>query len=138
MRPVGVFEETSTRPSPEQTMSVSSMPRVEESFNDDSLTVYLHEISRYPLLTRHEETKLARRIHGGDAKAMNALVCANLRFVVSVAKRYQHQGVPLADLINEGNLGLIRAAEKFDEEKGVKFISYAVWWIRQSVVQALA
>jgi RNA polymerase primary sigma factor len=85
-----------------------------------------------------EETELARRIHGGDVQARDRLICGNLRFVVSVAKRYQHLGVPLADLINEGNIGLLRAARRFDETKGVKFISYAVWWIRQAILQALA
>lgn len=104
----------------------------------DSLTTYLEEISAYPLLTRAEEADLSQRIRVGDAAALEKLVCSNLRFVVAVAKKYQNQGVALSDLINEGNLGLIRAAEKFDDAKGVKFISYAVWWIRQAVVQALA
>jgi RNA polymerase primary sigma factor len=106
--------------------------------HDDSLTTYLDEISAYPLLSREDEIALARRIRAGDSAAVGQLVCSNLRFVVAVAKKYQNQGVALSDLINEGNLGLIRAAEKFDETKGVKFISYAVWWIRQAVVQAVA
>ena len=105
---------------------------------EGSLDQYLAEISRYPLITREEEGDLARRIREGDGEALDRLVRANLRFVVSVAKRYQNQGVPLADLVNEGNVGLIRAAHKFDETKGIKFISYAVWWIRQGILQALA
>jgi RNA polymerase primary sigma factor len=104
----------------------------------DSLTTYLQEIRAYPLLARSEEVALAERIQNGDTAALDRLVCANLRFVVSVAKKYQNQGVSLSDLINEGNLGLIRAAERFDGTKGVKFISYAVWWIRQAIIQALA
>ncbi len=106
--------------------------------DEGSLDVYLRDISRYPLITQSEEVALAQRIHQGDQEALDTLVRSNLRFVVSVAKKYQNQGVSLADLINEGNLGLIRAAHKFDETKGIKFISYAVWWIRQSILQALA
>ena len=109
-----------------------------DSASVDSLSAYLNEIRAYPLLTRGDEAELARRIRKGDSEALDRLVCANLRFVVSIAKRYQHHGVPLPDLINEGNLGLIRAAEKFDDAHGVKFISYAVWWVRQAIVQALA
>jgi RNA polymerase primary sigma factor len=105
---------------------------------DGSLDQYLKEISAYPLIDREEEARLARLIHDGEAAALDKLVRSNLRFVVSVAKKYQNQGVPLSDLINEGNLGLIRAAHKFDETKGIKFISYAVWWIRQAILQALA
>ena len=104
----------------------------------DSLATYLREIKSYPLLTRADEAELGRRIRAGDADALERLVCSNLRFVVSIAKRYQHQGVPLADLIDEGNLGLIRAARRYDETQGAKFISYAVWWVRQAVVQAIA
>jgi RNA polymerase primary sigma factor len=103
-----------------------------------SLDQYLREISAYPLIDRDEEGVLARKIRSGDRLALEKLVNSNLRFVVSIAKKYQNQGVALADLINEGNLGLIRAAEKFDETRGVKFISYAVWWIRQAILQALA
>ncbi|MGH7545386.1 MAG: sigma-70 family RNA polymerase sigma factor, partial [Gemmatimonadota bacterium] len=103
-----------------------------------SLDEYLREISAYPLIDRAEEAALARRIARGEREALCKLVNSNLRFVVSIAKKYQNQGVALADLISEGNLGLIRAAEKFDETKGVKFISYAVWWIRQAILQALA
>ncbi len=103
-----------------------------------SLDQYLREISAYPLIDRDEEAVLARKIRRGDREALEKLVNSNLRFVVSIAKKYQNQGVALADLINEGNLGLIRAAEKFDETRGVKFISYAVWWIRQAILQALA
>ncbi len=108
------------------------------SFDEGSLDQYLREISRYPLIPQEEEVELAQRIRQGDAEALDKLVRSNLRFVVSVAKKYQNQGVSLADLINEGNLGLIRAAHKFDETKGIKFISYAVWWIRQAILQALA
>jgi RNA polymerase primary sigma factor len=105
---------------------------------DNCLEKYLTEIARENILTPTEETKLAQRIRNGDKAAMDKLVTANLRFVVSVAKQYQSQGMSLSDLINEGNLGLIKAAEKFDETKGFKFISYAVWWIRQSIMMALA
>jgi RNA polymerase primary sigma factor len=103
-----------------------------------SLDQYLKEISHYPLIDREEEVRLAQGIRKGDAESLDKLVRSNLRFVVSVAKKYQNQGVLLSDLINEGNLGLIRAAHKFDETKGIKFISYAVWWIRQAILQALA
>ncbi len=106
--------------------------------DDGSLDLYLREISRYPLISQEEEVALAGRIRAGDEEALDKLVRSNLRFVVSVAKKYQNQGVSLSDLINEGNLGLIRAAHKFDETKGIKFISYAVWWIRQAILQALA
>src|SRR4029079_14247862 len=108
------------------------------SFDEGSLDQYLREISQYPLITREEEVTLAQRIKQQDPEALDKLVRSNLRFVVSVAKKYQNQGVALSDLINEGNLGLIRAAHKFDETKGIKFISYAVWWIRQAILQALA
>ena len=103
-----------------------------------SLDKYLHEIGRYDLVKPDEEVDLARKIKKGDKAALERLIKANLRFVVSVAKQYQHQGVPLPDLINEGNMGLIKAAQLFDETRGFKFISYAVWWIRQSILQALA
>ena len=102
------------------------------------LDKYLQEIGREEMLTPDQEVELARRIHEGDRKALDRLVRSNLRFVVSVAKQYQNQGMSLPDLINEGNLGLIKAAEKFDETRGFKFISYAVWWIRQSILQAMS
>jgi len=103
-----------------------------------SLDKYLQEIGREELITVEDEVELAQRIKKGDQEALEKLTRANLRFVVSVAKQYQNQGLSLPDLINEGNLGLIKAAEKFDETRGFKFISYAVWWIRQSILQALA
>ena len=103
-----------------------------------SLDKYLQEIGREDLVSPEEEVELAQRIKKGDQEALDKLTRANLRFVVSVAKQYQNQGISLPDLINEGNLGLIKAAEKFDETRGFKFISYAVWWIRQSILQALA
>ncbi len=102
-----------------------------------SLDKYLQEIGKYELISVEEEVELAQRIRKGDKKAIEKLTRANLRFVVSVAKQYQNQGLSLPDLINEGNLGLIKAAEKFDETRGFKFISYAVWWIRQSIMQAI-
>ena len=105
---------------------------------NSSLDIYLHEIRKIDLITAEEEVDLTRRIHKGDLNARDRLINANLRFVVSVSKQYQHQGLSLPDMINEGNLGLIKAAERFDETRGFKFISYAVWWIRQSILQALA
>lgn len=106
--------------------------------DSSALDYYLKEISSIDLLTQEEEMELARRIRQGDQEALNRLVEANLRFVVNVAKQYRNQGIPLADLINEGNMGLIKAAKRFDETKGFKFISYAVWWIKQSILQVLA
>lgn len=103
-----------------------------------SLDKYLHEIGKVALITSDEEVELAKRIKKGDKDALEKLIKANLRFVVSVAKQYQNQGLSLPDLINEGNLGLIKAAQRYDETRGFKFISYGVWWIRQSILQALA
>ena len=105
---------------------------------DTSLDKYLHEIGKVKLISAEEEVDLAQRIHNGDLDARDSLINANLRFVVSVSKQYQNKGMSLPDMINEGNLGLIKAAERFDETRGFKFISYAVWWIRQSILQALA
>jgi len=102
-----------------------------------SLEKYLQDISRIPMLAGDDEIKLAQRIRAGDEEALNILVRSNLRFVVSVSKQYQNQGLSLSDLINEGNVGLMKAARRFDETKGFKFISYAVWWIRQSILQAI-
>ena len=119
-------------------MAVATVPRNSRMSGEASLDHYLRDISIFPLITREQEADLARRIRAGDQVARDTLVRSNLRFVVSVAKKYQNQGVSLSDLINEGNLGLIRAAHKFDETKGIKFISYAVWWIRQAILQALA
>jgi len=113
-------------------------PTRRTTVDEGSLDQYLREISQYPLISREDEVDLARRIRTGCELSLDKLVRSNLRFVVSVAKKYQNQGVSLSDLINEGNLGLIRAAHKFDETKGIKFISYAVWWIRQAILQALA
>jgi len=106
--------------------------------DDSTLGKYLYEIGRIEMINPEEEVDLARRIHTGDLNARNRLINANLRFVVSVSKQYQFQGLSLTDMINEGNLGLIKAAQRFDETRGFKFISYAVWWIRQSIMQALA
>ena len=103
-----------------------------------SLDKYLLEISKYDLISAEEEVDLAVKIRGGDENALQKLTKANLRFVISVSKQYQNQGLSLSDLINEGNLGLIKAAQRFDEKRGFKFISYAVWWIRQSILQAIA
>jgi RNA polymerase primary sigma factor len=103
-----------------------------------NLDLYFQEVKAYPLLSREQECELAREIHKNDSEALHHLVKANLRFVVSIAKEYAHYGVPLEDLINEGNLGLLKAAQRFDETRGYKFISYAVWWIRQSILAALA
>ncbi|MBD3179321.1 MAG: sigma-70 family RNA polymerase sigma factor [Candidatus Latescibacteria bacterium] len=109
-----------------------------EYLGEKSLDLYLAEINNTPLLTREEEKQLARRIKKGDEEAFHKMIKANLRFVVSIAKNYINQGLSLADLINEGNVGLIKAAHRFDEKRGFKFISYAVWWIRQAMLQALA
>ena len=117
---------------------VSKLAKKPYTREDQSLERYLQEIGEVELLTAKEEVVLARRIKKGDQTSLEKLTKANLRFVVSVAKQYQNQGLSLGDLINEGNLGLIKAAKRFDETKGFKFISYAVWWIRQAILQALA
>ena len=106
--------------------------------SDTSLNSYLKDISKYPLLTAEEEKEIAKKSLSGDKIAKDKLIKANLRFVVSVAKQYQNQGIPLIDLINEGNIGMIKAAAKFDPDKGYKFISYAVWWIRQAILSSLS
>ncbi len=105
--------------------------------DEGSLDVYLRDISRYPLITQADEVRLAQRIRQGDEEALDTLVRSNLRFVVSVAKKYQNQGLPLADLISEGNIGLINAIDRYDVDKGYHFISYAVWWIRQAILKAI-
>ncbi|WP_256004108.1 sigma-70 family RNA polymerase sigma factor [Pedobacter deserti] len=115
--------------------------KINKSFtrrDHDSLSRYLHDIGRYPVLSPDEEVRLAIKVKGGDTAALDRLVNANLRFVISVAKKYEGQGLPLPDLISEGNMGLIKAAEKFDHTKGFKFISFAVWWIRQSIMIAIS
>ncbi len=106
--------------------------------SEQSTVIYFQEISKYPLISADEEVELNIRIRNGDTVALEKLVVANLRFVVSVAKQYQNQGLSFPDLINQGNLGLVKAAQRFDETRGFKFISYAVWWIRQSIIQAIA
>lgn len=106
--------------------------------NEESINRYFSEISNYPMVTADEEVELSARIKKGDNAALDKLVLANLRFVISVAKQYQNQGLSLPDLINEGNIGLVKAARLFDASRGFKFISYAVWWIRQSIVQAIS
>src|SRR5512146_2377411 len=141
---VGVARRRASRPLDRSTEARGAagpmpvMPAKKSSYEEGSLDQYLRDISAYPLISRDEEAHLARHIRKGEQEALDKLVRSNLRFVVSVAKKYQNQGVSLSDLINEGNLGLIRAAHKFDETKGIKFISYAVWWIRQAILQALA
>lgn len=117
---------------------MSKIKKQEKNRAEKSLEKYLEEIGKYFPLPPEEEVALAKRIKKGDKEALDILVRSNLRFVVSVAKEYQNQGLPMEDLINEGNLGLIKAGERFDETRGFKFISYAVWWIRQSILQALA
>ncbi len=112
--------------------------KIREGLTEDILSIYLKEINQIPLLTREEEEELAKRAMKGDEEAKKQLIQANLRFVVSIAKKYQVSGISLIDLINEGNLGLIIASEKFDYRKGYHFISYAVWWIRQSILKAIA
>ena len=116
---------------------MASRRNVFPATHEKGLEVYFRDINRYPLLTREDEGRLAIAIRAGDEDALSGLVRANLRFVVSVAKRYSGQGLQLSDLINEGNLGLLKAARRFDETRGYRFISYAVWWIRQAIMQAL-
>ena len=122
-----------------QTLSMRQLKITHQITNRDTLSLdkYLSEIGKVDLITAEEEVELAKKIQQGDQKALNRLTKANLRFVVSVAKQYQNQGLPLTDLINEGNIGLVKAAQRFDSTKGFKFISYAVWWIRQSIMQAI-
>lgn len=108
------------------------------SRDSESITKYFNEVSKIPLLTNEQEVELAKKASSGDEEALNILVKSNLRFVISVAKQYQNRGLPLEDLVNDGNVGLIRAAKKFDNNRGFKFISYAVWWIRQAIMQSLA
>lgn len=129
-----------SRSAPISEPSALAGPRASSSGgpSKSALGSYLADISRSCPLAPNEEAELALRIRRGDQKALHRLITANLRFVVSVARNYQHQGVPLEDLVNEGNIGLIRAARKFDEKKNFKFISYAVWWVRQAILQALA
>src|SRR4030043_2405890 len=117
---------------------MSNLSKNTFSREDATLERYLHEIGDEVLVTKDKEVELAREIRNGSLEALDTLIKANLRFVVSVAKGYQNQGMSLCDLINEGNLGLIKAAKRFDETKGFKFISYAVWWIRQAILSALA
>ena len=105
---------------------------------EESIIHYFQEISKYPMITAEEEVDLSIRIRNGDEDALEKMVVANLRFVISVAKQFQNQGLSFSDLINEGNLGLVKAAKRFDETRGFKFISYAVWWIRQSIIQAIS
>jgi RNA polymerase primary sigma factor len=123
--------------SPAKRLGRSADSRESGAATADSLGLYLHEIGRYRLLTQAEEVQLAKRIERGDAQAKERLINSNLRLVVSVAKRYQHHGIPLLDLIQEGTLGLIRASEKFDWRRGNKFSTYAIWWIRQAVDRAV-
>ena len=116
--------------------SLKINPRITNK-ESDSINYYFNEINKIPLLTHEEEIELAKKSKKGDINSIQKLTLHNLRFVVSVAKQYQGQGMSVEDLINEGNIGLIRAAEKFDESRGFKFISYAVWWIRQSIIQSI-
>ena len=120
-------------------MNTNTANRKENRYSEDKsiISIYLKEINKIPLLTREEEDKISRKAVKGDKEAQNKLVQSNLRFVVNVAKKYQNQGLPLDDLINEGNIGLINAINKFDPDKGYHFISYAVWWIRQSILKAI-
>ena len=116
---------------------VSKLREQSRAGEDRSLAYYYKEVERHPLLTLEQEKALAARIEQGDPKAQEELVTANLRFVIHVARNFQNQGLPMADLINEGNMGLLTAAQKFDPQKGYKFITYAVWWIRQNILKAL-
>ncbi len=116
----------------------SSSRRGTDNFNDSSISWYLEQINKIPLLSREEEDRLARATRAGDEKAKEELIKANLRFVVSIAKKYQTSGISLLDLINEGNMGLIKAADKFDPDRGYHFISYAVWWVRQAIILAIS
>lgn len=117
-------------------MSTANIKRFIDT-SDESISRYLKEVRKIDMLTPEEEVELARKVKEGDSKAVEKLTTANLRFVISIAKDYQGQGIPLSDLINEGNFGLIKAAHKFDPERGFRFISYAVWWVKQSIIQSL-
>lgn len=135
---IHILQKALTQNSPHMSMRQLKISKSITNRESQSLEKYLQEIGKVELISAEEEVKLAEKIRNGDQAALEKLTKANLRFVVSVAKQYQNQGLTLPDLINEGNLGLIKAAQRFDETRGFKFISYAVWWIRQSILQALA
>ena len=133
----GIQNSPSRGPTCRKEQKMAARTKILPPTHEKSLEVYFREINRYKLLSRDQEAECARRIHDGDNEALMTLANANLRFVVTVAKRYLHQGLSFSDLINEGNIGLLKAARRFDETRGFKFISYAVWWIKQSILQSL-